>query len=289
MSHISLLCVYINIQNERNKKNLKSILNNFVYTKFEENAIKVGSKNYSIKYKIIINAIIFLFYLPFSAFSESIKTESVEEIIAKIKSNYNIQSISKFRDITFIGSMSERNGAAAKFSFYKIFPDMSRLKILKGRLESSAVITPSQKWVKITGMAAMPLDSYQKERIEILNNAISPKILDYKNHFKSLEFIAKSKVNGEACYQLRAYDNTENSIDYYFSVSELKLVKLAKTAEIDYEKALVEAYFDDYPKSNKNSIPHKIECYIGNQENVFKLEEIIYDSGISESDFVKPN
>jgi hypothetical protein len=232
--------------------------------------------------KFLYLSIIFCFI--FSTFSFSKENLKVKDVIDKYSNFKGLNKLNKKNDISFTGFKIENAGNKNKISFKSILPDKNRLDLTLGIFTNKVVENGDDSWVKMGNMNSMQIDSFNKTIIYIFKNAVfGPNINNPKSNIQLYE--NEEQVSGTDCYKLLK----NNSVEIYIAKEDFRVVKVSEIRNFGKNEDLVEIYFDNYKDFDGIKFPTKISSYIGQKDFIFTIDNIIYDSGLTDFEFSKPN
>lgn len=214
---------------------------------------------------------------------------SAEMIVQKSIDFTNHSNIYSKVDINSSGYIFEINDKKTSFEYFFLAPDMMRFRTKFDALTTNLVLNGDSGWSKLNNFPTLPIDNALRNKISIVSSVYFPEIFGYKKLSDSIYYDGISKVNGLEAHKVVLIDRNGAEIDYYFSSTDFRIVKLTKTISFKMEPVNVEVYYEEYADFGGIKFPTLIESYSGDKELKFKIETINYDSGLNENDFVKPN
>ncbi|MBX3042572.1 MAG: hypothetical protein KIT33_00605 [Candidatus Kapabacteria bacterium] len=237
-----------------------------------------------------LSAIILIGILSFSNTfcSQADSNINSDEIFEKAKKFRGVEFLNLYSDIGVNGKIIEKNGNLNELNYFFLKPDKHRLRLHLGNFMINITLSNDAGWAKLPGMPTIPIDDISRHNMESVSLAFFPKIFVMQDR-DSMFYSGIEKISGIGCFKFVLIDKKGIYHDFFFAENDFRLVKYLTMKEMNLEPLLFEAYYDKYNDFNGVKFPTEIEVYSGDRELKFKIENVNYNIGLTESDFGKPN
>lgn len=245
-------------------------------------------KKLNILKSILVSLIISVFSLGFFSFCQA-KEFSAQEIVEKSIEQRSFKLISAKNDIIVEGFVVGNSPIKNKFGYFFLKENNHRLKIETGRTPTNMALSNGTGWLKLGTMSSIPIDDISRSYLSVISGAVKPEIFKYKTSGDSIFTAGFERTSGIDCYKIVLIDSNGIHNYYFFAKDDFRLIKFSVIKEINLTATLCEVYYEEYTDFEGIKFPAHIESYTGNKELNLKIEKVNYDSGLSDSDFVRPN
>jgi hypothetical protein len=217
------------------------------------------------------------------------KDFSAQEIVEKSIEHRSYKLISAKKDIIAEGFIVGNNPVQQKFGYFFLKENNHRLRFEMGRTATNMALTNGTGWLKLGTMSSITIDDISRCYLSVVSGAIQPEIFKYKATGDSIFSAGSERTSGIDCHKVVLIDSKGIHNHYYFAKDDFRLIKFSVIKEINLEATLFEVYYEDYTDFDGMKFPVSIESYTGDKVLNLKIEKVNYDSGLSDSDFVRPN